>query len=236
MRVADKFDFKKFSVYHDRATIKVGTDAVLLGAWADVTNVTRILDVGTGSGVIALMLAQRTPEKTHIDAIDISLADCEQATENVVRSPWPQKISVHHSSLQLYESSLYDHVVSNPPYFINSFKPPVINRANARHTETLQHHELLHHTKRLLNSTGKLSVVLPPSEANLLQSLSKAEGWFCKRICRFQSRINKPVERVLLEFQLTEISGTEEELVLYNEDSEWSAAYRDLTKGFYLNI
>jgi tRNA1Val (adenine37-N6)-methyltransferase len=235
MRVADKFDFKKFSVYHDRATMKVGTDGVLLGAWTDIINATRILDVGTGSGVIALMLAQRASEKTHIDAIDISLSDCEQARENVARSPWPEKISVHYSSLQLFESRPYDHVVSNPPYFINSFKPPLVNRANARHTETLNHHELLYHAKRLLNPAGKLSVVLPNSEANLLQPIAKAQGWFCARICRFKSRINKPVERVLLELQLTQKPCTEHEIVLYDENSEWSAAYRNLTKDFYLN-
>jgi tRNA1Val (adenine37-N6)-methyltransferase len=236
MRVKNKFDFKQFSVYHDRSTMKVGTDGVLLGAWTDITQAKRILDVGTGSGVIALMLAQRTDEKTHIDAIDISLTDCEQARENIAQSPWPNKISVHPSSLQHFESKQYDLIVSNPPYFINSYKPPTAGRTNARHTETLGHHELLLHSKRLLNSSGKLAVVLPFTEANQFQEIALHNGWYWARKCTFQSRVNKPIERVLLELQLVGGSLNEETLVLYDENSEWSTAYRDLTKDFYLKI
>lgn len=234
MRVADKFDFKQFSIYHDRSTMKVGTDGVLLGAWTDITQAKRILDVGTGSGVIALMLAQRTQEGIHIDAIDISPTDCEQARENATRSPWPNKIAVHNKSLQQFESKPYDLVISNPPYFINSYKPPTLNRANARHTETLEHRELLTHAKRLLTNTGKLAVVLPYAEANQFHTIAEHDGWHCSRKCTFKTRINKPIERVLLEFQSTDSQLKEEILVLYDENSEWSKAYRDLTKDFYL--
>ena len=236
MRVKNKFDFKQFSVYHDRSSMKVGTDGVLLGAWVNVTNTKRILDVGTGSGVIGLMLAQRTDEKTHIDAIDISINDCDQARENIARSPWPKKISVHHSSLQLFERDQYDLIVSNPPFFINSYKPPTVNRATARHTETLSHHELLLHAKRLLIASGKLAIVLPLTEANQFQGIAQQCGWHCARKCTFQSKISKPIERILLEFQLVEIPFKEERLVLYDENSEWSAAYRDLTQDFYLKL
>jgi tRNA1Val (adenine37-N6)-methyltransferase len=236
MRVADKFDFKQFTVHHDRSSMKVGTDGVLLGAWVDITNAKRILDVGTGSGVIALMLAQRTNEKTHIDAIDISLHDCEQARENITRSPWPEKISVHHGSLQLFESDHYDLIVSNPPFFINSYKPPTVNRAAARHTETLAHRELLHHAKSLLAPAGKLAIVLPYIEANQFQDNALRDGWHCLRKCSFQSKINKPIERILLEYQLLPNSTEEEKLVLYDENSEWSTAYCALTKEFYLKI
>lgn len=236
MRVADKFDFKQFSVYHDRSSIKVGTDAVLVGAWADVTQAKRILDVGTGSGVIALMLAQRTHETTQIDAIDISKNDCEQAQENIIRSPWPTRISILHKSLQLLENGPYDLIVSNPPYFINSYRPPTITRANARHAETLTHHELLFHAKRLLNPTGKVTVVLPFTEANQLQQTAELVGFHCTKRCTFQSRIDKPIERILLEYQLIENSTNEEKLVLYDGNSEWSVAYRALTKDFYLKF
>jgi len=236
MRVADKFDFKQFTVHHDRSSMKVGTDAVLLGAWVNITNAKRILDVGTGSGVIALMLAQRTNEKTHIDAIDISLPDCEQARENTTRSPWPEKISVHHSALQFFESDHYDLIVSNPPYFINSYKPPTPGRVNARHTEMLTHHELLLHAKRLLNVGGSLAVVLPHAEANQLHEIAEHSGWHVKRKCTFQSKISKPIERILLEFQLLESQLKLERLVLYDENADWSADYRALTKEFYLKI
>jgi tRNA1Val (adenine37-N6)-methyltransferase len=236
MRVSDKFDFKKFTVYHDRASMKVGTDGVLLGAWTDVTHAKRILDVGTGSGVIALMLAQRINEKTQIDAIDISLNDCDQARENIAQSPWPTKISVHHTPLQLFESDQYDLIVSNPPYFINSYKPPTSDRTNARHTDTLSHYELLLHAKRMLNPVGSLAVVLPLTEANQFQEIAQHNGWHATRKCTFQSKIRKPIERILLEFQLVERPLHEESLVLYDENGDWSAAYRNLTKDFYLNL
>jgi tRNA1Val (adenine37-N6)-methyltransferase len=236
MRVKNKFDFKQFTVHHDRSSMKVGTDGVLLGAWTDVTHAIRILDVGTGSGVIALMLAQRTNEKTQIDAIDISSIDCDQARENIVQSPWPKKISVHHTSLQLFESDQYDLIVSNPPYFINSYKPPTSGRTNARHTETLGHHELLLHAKRMLNPVGSLAVVLPLTEANQFQEIAQHDGWHATRKCTFQSKISKPIERILLEFQLVESPLHEESLVLYDENGDWSAAYRNLTKDFYLNL
>jgi tRNA1Val (adenine37-N6)-methyltransferase len=236
MRVKNKFDFKQFTVHHDRSSMKVGTDGVLLGAWADVTHAKRILDVGTGSGVIALMLAQRTNEKTQIDAIDISSIDCDQARENIAQSPWPEKISVHHTSLQLFESDQYDLIVSNPPYFINSYKPPTSGRTNARHTETLGHHELLLHAKRMLNPVGSLAVVLPLIEANQFQEIAQHNGWHATRKCTFQSKIRKPIERILLEFQLVERPLHEESLVLYDENGDWSAAYRNLTKDFYLNL
>ena len=235
MRVPHKFDFKQFSVYHDRTTMKIGTDGVLLGVWADVTNATRMLDVGTGSGVIALMLAQRLNSEVQIDAIDISQDACEQASENIIQSPWPKKISVTHTPLQDFDSEPYDLIISNPPYFSNSYKPPSTGRIVARHTETLTHTELLTHSKRLLQSTGRLNVVLPVAEANQLKTVAENNKWFCTRKCVFRSRISKPPERILMEFKLKAASLQEEELILYEND-QWSAAYRALTKDFYLKL
>ncbi len=235
MRVSEKFDFKQFTVYHDRATMKVGTDAVILGAWVQLNNAKRILDIGTGSGVIALMLAQRSSSQTKIDAIEISAADCKQANENVDRSPWPAKIQIHQTSLQQFESDAFDLIVSNPPYFINSFKPPHAKRTNARHTETLTHLELLAHSKRLLKPNGRLNVILPITEGSQLKTLAENIGWFNTRLCVFRSRSNKPPERLLLEFQFEKKPLLEERLNLYEKDLEWSANYRDLTKEFYLS-
>ncbi len=233
-RVKQKFDFKQFSVYHDRAAMKVGTDGVLLGAWASIHAAPRILDVGTGSGVIALMFAQRSDANTHIEAIDIS-DDCEQAQENVLRSPWPRKISVIQKSLQEYTSELFDVIVSNPPFFINSYKPPTTGRTRARHTDTLTHTELLDHSKRLLKPAGRLNLVLPETEAILFETSANTKGWYCTRKCIFRSRISKPPERILLELRLEELPLREEELVLYATGLEWSAGYRALTRDFYMN-
>ncbi len=235
MRVAHKFDFKQFSVHHDRSTMKVGTDGVLLGAWADVTHATRILDVGTGSGVIALMLAQRLNSEVQIDAIDISQDACEQAHENISQSPWPKKISVTHTPLQEFDSQPYDLIISNPPFFSNSYKPPSSGRIVARHTETLTHTELLTHSKRLLQPAGRLNIVLPEAEAKRLKTVAEYNNWFCTRKCIFRSRNSKPPERILIEFKLEAAPLHEEELILYEND-QWSEAYRALTKDFYLKL
>lgn len=234
MRDKSVFRFKQFSIGHRQATMKVGTDGVLLGAWTNIENAKRILDVGTGTGVIALMLAQRTLAHVRIDAIDISKEDCEVAHENVKQCPWPDKVVVYHSSLQEFISEPYDLIVSNPPYFINSYKPPIEKRTQARHTETLSQIDLLNHSKRLLSSTGRLSVILPETEAQLLVKLSSKQGWFCTHSCHFRSRQSKPVERILLELSLNKQPHQTEELVLYESGETWTEAYKRLTKEFYL--
>src|SRR5687767_8887834 len=125
MKRREDFQFKQFSVAHDRSTHKIGTDGVLLGAWVDVRNAHSILDIGTGTGVIALMLAQRCAGDTCIDAVEMEKEDAAQAKENVARSPWPQKVNVVHAMIQAYTPKAeYDLIVSNPPYFINSFLSP----------------------------------------------------------------------------------------------------------------
>jgi tRNA1Val (adenine37-N6)-methyltransferase len=235
-KAKDIFNFKKFSVKHDRCTHKVGTDAVLLGAWTDIHNANRILDVGTGSGVIALMLAQRTQQETVIDGIDISIKDCEQATENIHDSPWPRKIRIIHVAMQVFESEPYDLIVSNPPYFIDSTKPPEQERTKARHTEVLPPDELLLHAKRLLSSVGRLCLVLPTVEAKSFIALATTLGWYCTRFCEFRARANKPIERVLFQLQQHRQEIVNESLILYEQDEAWTEAYKNLTRDFYLKI
>ncbi len=234
----DSFHFKQFSVKHDRCTHKVGTDGVLLGAWVGISGANRILDVGSGSGVIALMLAQRSEHNTHIDAIDISSEDCEQAKENVASSPWPEKILIKNIALQQFESTAYDLIVSNPPFFIDSAKPPSEERIRARHTESLPPLQLLKHARRLLAIEGKLCLILPVAEAQRFISLAEETGWYCHRLCEFKARTNKPVERLLFELHLQKYEIKKESLVLYEKEigEEWTAAYKILTRDFYLKI
>ncbi len=234
----DFFHFKQFSVKHDRCVHKVGTDGVLLGAWADVTNTKRILDVGAGSGVIALMLAQRSSPDTHIDAIDISQEDCEQANENVADSPWPKKIVIRNIPFQKFESGPYDLIISNPPYFMDSAKPPAKERTRARHTESLPQEELLDNAKRLLAASGKLCLILPVTEGQRFLTLASTSGWHCTRLCEFRSRANKPIERLLIQLQADEDHFVKESLVLYENEAgeQWTADYKMLTRDFYLKI
>lgn len=235
-KTKDIFHFKQFSVKHDRCAHKVGTDGVLLGAWLDVQNTNRILDIGTGSGVIALMLAQRTQSHVQIDAIDISTKDCEQAKENVANSPWTDKVKIVHVELQKFESEPYDLIVSNPPFFIDSAKPPAEERTRARHSEALPPEELLAHAKRLLTSKGKLCAILPVNEAQSFISLAETQSWSCSRVCEFRARANKPPERLLFQLQLEKNEVIKESLILYEKGEEWTTIYKNLTRDFYLKI
>jgi tRNA1Val (adenine37-N6)-methyltransferase len=229
------FHFKQFTVRHDRSTMKVGTDGVLLGAWADIANSKHILDIGTGSGVIALMLAQRTASDVMIDAVEVEKEDAEQAEENVEHSPWPQRIKVHASSIQNYKSDeLYDLIVSNPPYFNNSAKPPNEKRIQARHTTTLPYDVLLRHVKQLLKPSGKLAVILPFTEGIEFETLASQEDLFCVRKTAFRTRREKPIERWLMEFSQSKKMLVEHEILLYNDGLEWSDDYLRLTRDFYL--
>jgi len=236
-RKKDKqFHFKQFSVRHDRSGMKVGTDGVLLGAWANVADAKTILDIGTGTGVIALMLAQRT-DSAKIHAIEIHEDAFRDALENFTVSKWKDRLILHSGAIQQFTSDeKFDMLISNPPYFLNSYKPPSSKRETARHTETLSFDELLAASDILLTQAGKLSVILPFAEGQLFVSLASRKGFACTRKWSFKSRIHKPIERLLLEFSRESWLPEEGEILLYDTGEEWSAAYRKLTGDFYLKI
>ena len=238
------FQFKQFFVAHDRCAMKVGTDGVLLGAWAEPAvsiqpSAFRILDVGTGSGLVALMLAQRFPE-AHIDAIDIDEAAVEQAAENFAASPWSDRLHAYHSRLQEWQShSVPSLIVSNPPYFQNSLKNPDKGRELARHTDTLSYEELLYHSARLLSEHGRLAIILPAEAEQEIRTLAAQHSLFTTRVTRVYSKETKPARRVLLQFEKseyrdTDISIAEDSLVLEDGKGGRSAAYQEITKDFYL--
>jgi tRNA1Val (adenine37-N6)-methyltransferase len=218
--------------------MKVGTDAVLLGAWASVGQQTSLLDIGTGSGVIALMLAQRTAPTARIDAVEVEEEDAAQARENVRVSPWPEKVVVHHVPIQQFNpGKLYNVIVSNPPYFVNSQPPPEQRRVHARHTVLLDFDDLIAHVVRLLSPAGTFSTILPYTEG--LDFINRAHGkLFCSRRWTFRARTEKPVERLLLEFSKQPVAMEEGSLVLYSESDkqEWSDHYKALTQAFYLKL
>lgn len=229
------FRFKQFNVRHDRSCMKVGTDAVLLGAWVELAGAERILEIGTGSGVIALMLAQRTQAETKIDAVEIDKASCLQATDNFLHSPWPDKIRPFCQSIQAFPvGKLYDLIISNPPYFQSSMLPPSDKRKMSRHTESLSHDDLLFQTKRLLSQIGRLAVILPAAEGILFIEKAAKYHFFCQRLTSFKARADKPVERFLLEFGFESIKRIETEIIHYAEGETWTEEYAQLTKAFYL--
>ena len=206
--------------------MKVGTDGVLLGAWAPTGS--RILDVGTGSGLIARMLMQRCPE-AEVEGIDIDEAAVEQACENGVKA--------FCARLQEWQG-MYDLIVSNPPYFQNSLKNPDEGRKTARHTDTLSYAELVKHSARLLSEGGQLAVILPAEAENEVRQLAAGEELYLTRVTRVYSKENKKPKRVLLAFQLKiedlRFEILEDSLVLEDEKGGRSLPYQELCKEFYL--
>ena len=230
------FRFKQFFIEDSKCAMKVGTDGVLLGAWCPVSNF-RILDVGTGSGLIARMLMQRCPE-AEVEGIDIDEKAVEQAKENGVKAYCSSLQEWKIVNRQSSNRQLYDLIVSNPPYFQNSLKNPDKGREMARHTDTLSYEELVKHSARLLTMHGQLAVILPAEAETEIREIAARYSLYCTHITRVYSKETKPVRRVLLSFSRdTGISGyryTEDVLVLEDEKGGRSAAYSELCKEFYL--
>jgi len=240
------FRFKQFIIQQDRCAMKVGTDGVLLGAWSDVENAAHILDVGTGTGLIALMLAQRN-KNAEIDAIEIEKNACEQAAENVSNSPWANRITVFHQTLQdFFPAKKYDMIASNPPYFSQSLKNPNAEKQLARHTDSLTPEDFLRNAKRLLQFNGKLSLIFPANESYHFIKTAKTEGFFCTRLTKVFPKIGAKEKRFLMEFSLspalcveTDETVTERSRSIVIENThrhEYSEDYKNLTKDFYLNV
>jgi len=243
------FQFKQFFVRHDRCAMKVGTDGVLLGAWAPTSKLKiknaklRILDIGTGSGLIAMMLAQRCPE-AQIDAIDIDPEAVDQARENFQNSPWPDRLHASHCALQDLSDSAFNLIVSNPPYFVDSLKAPDAARCAARHNDTLPFATLIEESARRLNPDGTLAVIVPCDAEQELQTLAAAHGLQCTHRCYVQPKPGRPAKRVLLAWQQSlffEQSGLYsmseavcEHLTLEDDHGGRSDEYKQLTKDFYL--
>lgn len=235
---SDFFRFKQFTVWHHRCAMKVGTDGVLLGAWAPIpdNHFPRLLDIGTGSGLIALMLAQRSAPSLHIDAIDIDADAVAQATENFALSPWAEQLHAHHSTLQDWHAEAYDLIVSNPPYFQNSLKNPNQQRATARHTDTLSYQQLIHHAARLLQPNGCLALVLPiEAEAEIL-ALAEQQGLRPTQLVHVYGKPGKPAKRLLIALSPMADSPLTiaSDFYIESADSPRSPEYVELTKEFYL--
>ena len=240
------FRFKQFTVWHDRCAMKVGTDGVLLGAWCPLAIATsegeyKVLDIGTGSGLIALMLAQRATSIDDtpivIDTIDIDADAAEQAQYNFEQSPWSKLLRIYQSSLQEWQSEKeYDLIVSNPPYFQGSLKNPDAQRATARHTDSLSYSELIAHSERLLRRNGTLALVLPIEAEEEILSLAAAAGLSPIAITYVHTKPGKPVKRILMALTKGDAVGEVDGNHFYIEsaDSPRSEEYKKLTEEFYL--
>lgn len=229
------FHFKQFTVQQEHCAMKVGTDGVLLGAWTKVNNVRRVLDIGTGSGLLALMIAQRC--EALIDAIDIDTSACKQAEVNFKQSPWNSQLTLYEKSIFDMEiSDTYDLIVCNPPFFIDSTTTPIRERTLARHCNTNFHQELLLKAKVLLTPLGHFDVVLPTHQGIALIEFAQQHALYPIRITKVLPNPDKPAKRLLISFTHYEGSCIEEELVIELSRHNYSEEYKELTRLFYLNI
>ncbi|MEE9368138.1 MAG: methyltransferase [Pontiella sp.] len=229
------FTFKQFHVAHEGCAMKVGTDAVLLGAWAPIAGISRVLDIGTGSGILSLMLAQRTAAPFHIDALDINADAVGQAIENVIHSPWANHIRCLHGALQDHTAEPYDLLISNPPFYPPGQILSSPARQHARHTEQLSHGQLLLDTARLSLCNSALALVLPYDAAQTIIQDAPASGWVLTDCCTVSPKSGKKPNRQLLLFRRTEPESiTRTELILRNNNGSRSPAFTQLAEAFYL--
>lgn len=230
------FQFKQFTVYHDRCAMKVGTDGVLLGAWAPVTHDGRVLDVGTGTGLIALQLAQRMPG-ADITAIEIDVAAAQQAEENVRRSPWADRIAVVCGDFRDYRSDeRFDLIVSNPPYFVDALKCPDGQRSTARHAGGLNYDLLFRQSARMLSGQGLVCVIIPAETEKAVTDAAWNHKFYPRRRMQVFTKPGKPCRRVLLAFGFQERACMEECLYIEQASGEYSPEYVALTRDFYLKM
>lgn len=223
--------------------MKVGTDGVLLGAWAmhneqcTMNNgQCAVLDIGTGSGLVALMLAQRFPT-AQTDAIDIEPSAVEQARLNFSHSPWAERLNAHLAALQDWQpDKRYDLIVSNPPYFRNSLKNPDKRRELARHTDSLPYADLLRCTSQLLAPQGTAALILPAETEDGIIRTAGGNGLYCSRLTRVHSKPGKPAKRILIEFSPTppETPPIPQTFHIESATSPRSEEYTEMTKDFYL--
>lgn len=230
------FSFKQFTIHHDRCAMKVGTDGVLLGAWTQLDHSCRVLDIGTGTGLIALMLAQRNTV-CNVTAIDIDTGAVEQACENIQASPWQDRVVALLQDVRSFQpEERFDTIVTNPPYFVNSMKCPDGQRNTARHTDTLDMETLLAKVASLLTPDGRFSIVLPSEQLDVLLQTAEGAGLYPSRRTDVITRPGIPPKRVLLEFVRTQVPLLTGELVVELERHCYSEEYIALTKEFYLKF
>ena len=232
----DYFQFRQFIVHQQRCAMKVGTDGTLLGAWALApSGKCRILDIGTGTGLIALMMAQRFPESSVL-GIDIDPEAVAQATENVRLSPFSKRIKILQEDLMKFDDTDdFDAIVSNPPYFVDSLECPDDQRTMARHTVSLTYEGLIRQAFRLLKDEGCLSLVIPSESRSLIESAACLEGFFLSRVCLIKTTPRKQPKRQLIEFRKHSVKELIiEEGVIEDSPNLRSSWYQQLTKEFYI--
>jgi tRNA1Val (adenine37-N6)-methyltransferase len=234
------FQFKQFRIIQEKSAMKVGMDGVLLGAWVDASGASRILDIGTGTGLIALMMAQKN-QTALIDAIEIDSDACVEATFNAAQSPWAERIQMSCISFQDFVEDndwKYNLIVSNPPFFAQSgLKAPHENRAQARHSDSLPLETLISGSADILNDNGCFVLILPYECRSKVEQLARDNRLFLSRICNIKPNPKKKEFRIMVELVRYECAVKEEFLLIeYEQHHDYTAEYKNLTSDFYLRF
>ncbi len=232
------FHFKQFRVSHRRSTLKVGTDAVLLGIWAQARDASKILDIGTGNGVIALLMSQRF-EDSKIVAIDIDKESIEEARCNFDNSPWHSRIVAIHQDVLLYARQTqehYDLIVCNPPFFEASLLSQNTKLNQAKHTLTLDYSSLFLSVNQLIAENGVFALICPYDKADKVFQLAKQYQFHCRRKLVIYPKKSKSANRIIIEFDKTTSRCQSEQLIVYQEDNTYTSQYRRWGRDYYINF
>ncbi len=231
------FKFKQFTIFQDRCAFKVGTDGVLLGACADVSSAESILDIGTGTGLVAIMIAQRSSKK--ITAIEPDQDSFEQAVFNVRNCIWADRIMVENTDLQNFDpgSIRFDLIVTNPPFFTGSLKNPDMRKAAARHNDSLPFDDLLAGVSRVMADNGRFHVIMPYAEGNIFIAEAQRYGLYCNSLLKIKPLPSSEVRRMIMDFSGEKSKPHEKFLTIeHGRRHEFTKEYIELTKEFYLNF
>ncbi len=230
------FQFQQFRINQDRCAMKISTDAVLLGALSEADEPKHILDIGTGTGVIALMLAQRFPS-AQIEAVELDEQAAIQAGENFSESTFASQLTSHHSRIQDFIVPYkFDLIVSNPPYFSDHLKSNLKERNQALHTDTLSFEDLLEQVLRFLKESGKFWLVLPPYQCGVFQDLAQEKGLYPNQFFYLKDKPDKPIQRHLVEFSFEEMGLKNSDILIKNQDGIPNESYTNLVSGFLLGF
>ena len=233
------FQFKQFIIQQNKTAMKVGTDGVLLGSWGVIdVKADRILDVGSGTGLVALMIAQRSTAKV-IDAVELNEAAYQQSVENFKASNWLERLTCYHTSFQQFSNEMrgdYDFIVSNPPFYISTKKTVLENRGMARHSHYLTFSELLLGVAKLLNKKGSCAFIIPFSEQDNFIKLAEKNGLFPSYITHVKGNYASPIKRSLLQFSFIKNELLKKELVIEKSRHNYTKDYIELVKDFYLKM
>jgi len=233
------FQFKQFSVGQDRCAMKIGTDGVLLGAWAPIEHAPNsILDVGAGTGVIALQLAQRS-NASLIDAIEIDEDAYEQCTENFEESPWNDRLFCYHASFQEFVSEIdeqYDLIVSNPPFYSEDYKTRNPARNKARFSEALPTEHLINGAALLLSERGVFATIIPESSIITFLDIAKKAGFYLNKLVSVKGTPNSPIKRYLLALSFKKTAFKEQSLIIETKRHDYTKEYLNLVQDFYLKM